>query len=38
MTQKNIYTAILVAVIVGSVLNLINSYDIFGQENLHQEI
>lgn len=29
MTQKNIYTAILVAVIVGSVLNLINSYDIF---------
>ncbi len=29
MNKKNIYTALLVAVIVGSMLNLINSYDVF---------
>jgi hypothetical protein len=29
MNRKNISTALLVAVIIGSLLNLINSYDIF---------
>jgi hypothetical protein len=29
MNKKNISTALLVAVIIGSLLNLINSYDIF---------
>ena len=29
INKKNIYRALLVAVIVGSMLNLINSYDIF---------
>jgi hypothetical protein len=29
MTKKNITTALLVAVLVGSMLNLINSYDVF---------
>lgn len=31
MNKKNIYTALLVAVIVGSMLNFINSYDFFWQ-------
>jgi spore maturation protein SpmB len=29
MNKKNITTALLVAVIVGTVLNIINSYDVF---------
>jgi len=29
MTKKNISRALLVAIIIGSLLNLINSYDIF---------
>ena len=29
MKKKNITTALLVAVVVGSVLNIINSYDVF---------
>jgi len=33
MNKKNISTALLVAVVVGSMLNLINSYDIFIDEN-----
>ncbi|MEO6733435.1 MAG: nitrate/nitrite transporter NrtS [Ferruginibacter sp.] len=33
MNQKNILTALMVAVVVGSLLNLINSYDIFLAQN-----
>jgi len=29
MTKKNIFRALLVAIVIGSLLNLINSYDIF---------
>ncbi len=29
MTRKNVSTAVLVALVVGSLLNLINSYDVF---------
>jgi hypothetical protein len=29
MNKKNISTALVVAIVVGSVLNLINSYDVF---------
>ena len=29
MNKKNITTALLVAIVIGSVLNLINSYDVF---------
>lgn len=29
MNKKNISTALLVAVVIGSVLNIINSYDVF---------
>ncbi len=32
MNKKNITTALLVAVIVGTILNIINSYDIFIEE------
>ncbi len=31
MNKKNITTALLVAVVVGSVLNIINSYDVFAE-------
>ncbi|MEO6229493.1 MAG: nitrate/nitrite transporter NrtS [Ferruginibacter sp.] len=31
MNSKNIQTALLVAIIVGTILNLINSYDVFWQ-------
>jgi hypothetical protein len=33
MTKKNVSTALLVAILVGSLLNLINSYDIFIERN-----
>jgi hypothetical protein len=33
MNRRNIYTAVLVAIIVGSLLNAINSYDIFTEAN-----
>jgi hypothetical protein len=33
MTKKNIYTASLVAIVVGSLLNIINSYDVLLQGN-----
>ena len=33
MTRKNIRRAFLVAIIVGSLLNLINSYDVFWEGN-----
>ena len=32
MNKKNITTALLVAVVVGTILNIINSYDIFIEE------
>jgi hypothetical protein len=33
MNKKNVYTALLVAAAVGTLLNLINSYDVFMQGN-----
>lgn len=33
MTRENISRAIIIAILVGSLLNLINSYDVFWEKN-----
>lgn len=35
MTNKNIYRAIIVAVVIGSILNVINSYDVLWERNFN---